>query len=104
MGFAKSALALLVIAAAAGCGSQIPTLREWADQSVGRPVAELVSLDKKPTSYAARVDWQGKTYTLPNGHWVYVHPDRHHCELHFEVDTAGIVVGYRAVGAGCQNQ
>jgi len=104
MGRLKSALGCLIIATATGCGSQIPTLKEWADQNVGRPVAELQAMDRSPRSYASRIGWLEQTYTLPNGHWVYVHPDRRHCELHFEVDPGGMIVSYRPVGEGCEHQ
>ena len=43
---------LLYSLSLAGCNSQIPTLREWADQCVGRPVAEQERLDAEPESYA----------------------------------------------------
>ncbi len=88
----------------AGCNSQIPTLREWADQCVGRPVAEQEGLDAEPESYASRIGWKTTTYDLPNGHWVYVSPDRDKCEVHFEVNKAGIVVGYQLAGEGCRYQ
>jgi hypothetical protein len=94
----------LVVAVITACGSQIPTLRDWANQSVGRPVSELEAIDSRPESYAARTGWHRETYSLPNGNWVYVHPDRPHCDLHFEVNPAGVVVGYRAVGEGCRHQ
>lgn len=86
------------------CGSQIPGLREWADQCIGRPVAEQERLDAEPQSYGSRVGWKTKTYDLPNGNWVYVSPDRKDCEVHFEVDKAGIMIGYQLVGKGCRYQ
>jgi hypothetical protein len=88
----------------AACGSQIPGLREWADQCIGRPVAEQEGLDAEPQSYASRIGWKTKTYALPNGNWVYVSPDRKDCEVHFEVDKAGIMTGYQLVGKGCRYQ
>jgi len=88
----------------AGCNSQIPGLREWADQGIGRPVAEQQRLDAEPESYASRAGWKTKTYALPNGNWVYVSPDRKDCEVHFEVDKAGIMIGYQLVGKGCRHQ
>lgn len=97
-------LPALVYSLMAGCNSQIPTLREWADQGIGRPVAEQERLDTEPQSYGSRVGWKSKTYDLPNGNWVYVSPDRKDCEVHFEVDKAGIIVGYQLVGKGCRYQ
>jgi len=95
------ALLLLLLA---GCNSQIPTPRDWADQCIGRPVAEQERLDAEPQSYGSRIGWKTKTYDLPNGNSVYVSPDRDQCEVHFEVDKAGIVVGYQLVGKGCRYQ
>ncbi len=97
-------LPALLYSLMAGCNSQIPTLREWADQGIGRPVAEQERLDTEPQSYGSRVGWKRKTYDLPNGNWVYVSPDRKDCEVHFEVDKAGIIVGYQLVGEGCRYQ
>lgn len=95
---------VLLLAALSACNSQIPTLREWADQCIGRPVAEQERLDTEPQSYASRIGWTRKTYDLPNGNWVYVSPDRKDCEVHFEVDKAGIMTGYQLVGKGCRYQ
>ena len=88
----------------AGCNSQIPTLREWSDQGIGQPVAVLQEIETQPESYASRIGWQTKRYDLPNGNWVHVAPDRKDCEVHFEVDKGGIVVGYQLVGKGCRYQ
>ena len=88
----------------AGCNSQIPTLREWADQGIGQPITNLEAIDAQPESYASRIGWQTKRYELPNGNWVYVHPDRKDCEVHYEVDKAGIAVAYQLVGKGCRYQ
>lgn len=84
-----------------GCTTSIPGLEEWADQNIGRPITELRELDKRPGSYASRVHWVEKTYSLNNGNRVYVHPDRVGCEIHFEVGMDGNVVSYTPVGEGC---
>lgn len=97
-------LPALLYSLMAGCNSQIPTLRAWADQCIGRPVAEQKRLDAEPESYASRIGWKTTTYDLPNGHWVYVSPDRDKCEVHFEVGKGGIIVGYQLVGNGCRYQ
>lgn len=94
----------LVFCLLSGCISQIPSLRKWADQCVGLPVAELQAMEAEPESYASRVGWKTKRYDLPNGNWVHVAPDRKDCEVHFEVDKAGIVVAYQLVGEGCRYQ
>lgn len=95
---------VLLCSLLAGCISQIPTLREWADQCIGLPVAELQAMEAEPESYASRVGWKTQRYDLPNGNWVHVAPDRKDCEVHFEVDKAGIVVAYQLVGEGCRHQ
>jgi hypothetical protein len=94
----------LLLSLLAGCNSQIPTLREWADQGIGQPVSQLQQIDARPESYASRIGWKTKTYALPNGNWVYVSPDRKDCEVHFEVDKAGLMIGYQLVGKGCRYQ
>ncbi|MEZ5563841.1 MAG: hypothetical protein R3F27_12890 [Gammaproteobacteria bacterium] len=97
-------LPILLCIFMAGCNSQIPTLREWADQCIGLPVTDLQKIEARPESYASRIGWQTKRYELPNGNWVHVAPDRKDCEVHFEIDKGGIVVGYQLVGRGCRHQ
>ncbi len=95
---------LLVAAGLGACSSQIPTLKDWADQAVGQNVSVLRNAAKPPESYSSRIGWQEKTYPLPNGHWVYVQPDRPNCEIHFEVNGEDIIVGYTPMGPGCTYQ
>lgn len=87
-----------------GCMSQIPSLRDWADETIGLPVTVLQEIEARPESQASREGWKSKRYDLPNGNWVYVTPDRNDCEVHFEVDKAGIMIGYQLVGEGCRYQ
>lgn len=84
--------------------SQIPTLDDYAGDLVGRDISVVQDLVRRPTSHATSIGWQERTYTLPNGHWVYVEPDRANCEIHYEVDGENIIVGYTPMGAGCQRQ
>ena len=84
--------------------SQVPTLKEYGDSALGLNISVVRDLGRRPTSYASRSGWQEKTYTLPNGHWVYVEPDRQNCEIHYEVDGNDIIVGYTPVGTGCRYQ
>lgn len=86
------------------CSSQIPTLKEWADSAIGSKVSELRALEAAPGSYAARTGWQQRSYHLGNGNWVYVHPDRPNCEIHFEVNSEDVIIGYTPVGTGCRYQ
>jgi hypothetical protein len=86
------------------CGSQIPTLEEYGKSALGLNIAVVRSLLERPNSYASRHGWQEKTYPLPNGHWVFVEPDRPHCEIHYEVNGEDIIVGFTPVGSGCKYQ
>ena len=98
-------LLLLPFSGLAACSaSQIPPLKEYADSVVGRDISVVRELVRRPGSHASTVGWQEKTYTLPNGHWVYVEPDRANCEIHYEVNGEDIIVGYTPMGTGCQNQ
>jgi len=95
----------LLAAGLAGCSlSQIPTLKEYGDAAIGRNISVIRGLVEGPNSYGTRVGWQEKTYPLANGNWVYVDPDRPNCEIHYEVNSADIIVGYTPVGTGCRYQ
>jgi hypothetical protein len=98
-------ITILLLAGAQGaCGAQIPALKEDAGSAVGLDVAAVRAVVRHPNSYATRIGWQEQTYTLPNGHWVYVEPDRPHCEIHYEVNGEDIIVAYTPVGRGCRHQ
>ena len=98
-------LLLLSFAGLVSCSaSQIPTLKEYADSLVGRDISVVRDLVQRQGSFASTVGWQEKTYTLPNGHWVYVEPDRANCEIHYEVNGEDIIVGYTPMGTGCRHQ
>lgn len=94
----------LVTGLAACSASQIPSLEHYASSVVGRNISVVRDLVRRPTSYASTVGWQERTYTLANGHWVYVEPDRQNCEIHYEVDGSDIIVGYTPMGTGCLHQ
>ncbi len=100
----RCACLLFLLAGVAACGSQIPTIKEWSDPLIGRNVSLLREAAKPSSSYSSRIGWQEKTYPLPNGHWVYVQPDRPNCEIHFEVNGENIIVGYTPIGSGCVYQ
>lgn len=89
---------------AAACSSQIPTIKEWSEPLLGRKVSELRALEAPPGSFASRTGWQEKRYHLGNGNWVYVHPDRPNCEIHFEINSEDVIVGYTPIGSGCRYQ
>lgn len=97
-------LLLLTVGMGACSFSQIPTLKEYGEAAIGLNVAVIRTLIEHPNSYASRIGWQEKTYTLANGHWVYVEPDRPNCEIHYEVNGEDVIVGYTPVGTGCKYQ
>ncbi len=100
----RQVLLPLVAGLAACSASQIPPLEDYAGSMVGRDISVVRDLVRRPGSHANTVGWQEKTYTLPNGHWVYVEPDRANCEIHYEVNGEDIIVGYTPVGTGCRHQ
>ena len=93
-------LALSMVA----CSSQIPTLKDWADDLVGKNIADLRALAAPSGSYSSRTGWQHKRYHLGNGNWVHVQPDRPNCEIHFEINSEDLIVGYTPIGTGCRYQ
>ncbi len=96
---------LLLTVGLGGCSlSQIPTLKDYGDAAIGLNISVVRDLVEGPNSYGTRVGWQEKTYPLPNGHWVYVEPDRPNCEIHYEVNGEDIIVGYTPVGSACTYQ
>jgi hypothetical protein len=96
---------LLLTAGIGACSySQIPTLDEYGKACIGLNISVIRELTVGPNSYATRVGWEEKTYALANGHLVYVQPDRPNCEIHFEVNSEDIVVGYTPMGTGCKDQ
>lgn len=94
----------LVVGLTACSASQVPTLEEYGGSAVGQDISVVRDVVERPGSRAQAMGWQERTYTLANGHWVYVEPDRANCEIHYEVDGEDIIVGYQAVGTGCQDQ
>lgn len=84
-----------------GCASQVKIsalVHEW----VARPLSELKQSMKEPDSYASKIKWKEATYPLANGNYVFVEPVGKDCNVHWEVHPNGMIVGYRAVGSGCE--
>ena len=96
----KKLLFILAIACAS-CASQPQSVSSLAEGSVGRPFAEYKAELSKPTSYANRSGWKESRYDLPNGNWVYAAPMNGFCEIHWEINKAGTIVGYTLDGQGC---
>lgn len=95
----KIGIALTMVSV--GCVSQIPSFKEYVEPLVGQPVAKLIEVKQDKHSYASRTGWQEKTYKLDNGNSVYVSPEREGCIVHWEVNSSGIIVGYRTEGGRC---
>jgi len=83
-----------------GC-APIPSLRTTRKEGLGMPISAIRELNEREGSYASSIDWKEKTYQLDNGNWVYVEPEKPNCFIHWEVNPAGIVVGSRVEGSGC---
>ena len=81
-----------------GCLRQIPTIGEYTNYWVGKPVEEKKKQTLRSTTYASRIGWKEKTYKLDNGSWVYVEPDSKNCFIHWEVNPEGIIVSYKLEG------
>jgi len=81
-----------------GCLRTIPTIKEYTDYWIGRPISEMKQLVLMPQSYGSRIGWKEKTYQLENGNWVYVEPDSKNCLIHWEVNPQGFIVGYKLEG------
>lgn len=83
------------------CASQIVPVTEHANSWVGRSIDEYKSMRTRSKTYADQIGWQEKEYKLPNGNVVYVVPMRPDCFIHWEVNAARTIVGYKTEGAGC---
>lgn len=84
-----------------GCLSQIESLDESTQFWVGRPIRDLQDVLSRPESYPSRIGWRETTYSLPSGNWVYIEPVRPDCYVHWEVNSRGLIEGYRSEGNRC---
>lgn len=84
-----------------GCLSQIVSKTEYTKNMIGVPIEKLKEAIARPESYPSSIGWQEKTYTLDNGNWVYVEPVRPDCFIHWEVNSNGIIIGYKTEGKRC---
>ena len=95
-------LAIALLPYLTGCMSQILSDTEWAKGWIGEPANRIIRLVESPASYAERIGWKDRRYTLNNGNWVYVVPSRPDCLVHFEVNHEGVIEKYTLVGDGCE--
>ncbi len=85
------------------CASQ-KRVEDLGSYWIARPLSELKQEMKSPDSYASRTGWKETTYALGNGDSVYVQPVASDCEVHWEVNRNGIIIGYQAKGKGCKGE
>lgn len=89
---------LLSVPLVGGCFRLTGNIHEYTQYWIGRNIQDKRELVIDSHSYASRIKWQEKTYTLDNGNWVYVQPDSPGCFVHWEVSQQGIIVGCRLEG------
>lgn len=96
--FWSCTLAIMLAISLVGCVSQIPRVKDWADQGIGLPIRNLFGRIQDPGSYVARTHSKIGKYKLDNGHFVYTEPVWTDCVVHWEVNADEIIVGYRMDG------
>ncbi len=84
-----------------GCASKI-YIEKHTNEWISRPIAELKAAMSKPDSYASKTGWRETIYPQANGYYVYVEPLSEDCSIHWDVNPQDNIVGYRAVGSGCE--
>lgn len=92
---------VLVVFLTHGCLSQIGSMDEYTKNWVGRSIEEYHRMGQRSETYAKHIKWKEKTYFLSNGNQVYIEPIRKECFIHWEVNSEGIIVGYRTDGVRC---
>jgi hypothetical protein len=100
LNFNVKVLIFLFFAISFGC-TQIPKLDNWAMGWIGRPFEELLAVVSRPTSYASRIGWTKKEYTLSNGNLGFDEPIRKGCIVQWEINSENIIVSYRKKGERC---
>ena len=81
--------------------SQIPPVKKFAETMIGASVEDLVEMNTVPQSYASKIGWVEKKYSLESGNWVYITPIRDGCLVHWEIDLFGVIVDYKTEGERC---
>jgi hypothetical protein len=96
----KVCMSAFVSAIIAGCPS-VPSVKDWADKAIGSPINNLFEAARRPGSYIFRNDKQIQKYQLENKNFIYIEPVGDNCNVHWEVNSSGIIVGYRLEGSRC---
>jgi hypothetical protein len=100
---AKNCVFLVLLVLFCGCGARL-NIDEHANQWISRPLSELQQEMSRPESYASKIQWQEKTYPLANGYYMFVEPLSQDCSIHWDINPRDRIVGYRAVGSGCERK
>ncbi|MFY9329565.1 MAG: hypothetical protein WAO76_16345 [Georgfuchsia sp.] len=93
--------ALIAFVSLAGCVSQIPAVRDWADKVVGGEVDELIENSRRPQSYISYSGSRITEYKNDNGVTVVRYPVREGCSVLWELDLTRRIVGYQTEGNRC---
>jgi hypothetical protein len=83
------------------CISQIPSVKSWADPVIGTPISKVIETVQRPGGYVSESGKLIRKYQLRNGNFAYINPIRDDCDVHWEVNSSGIIIGYRMEGARC---
>jgi hypothetical protein len=94
---------LVLVVLLCGCGARL-YVEEHGNQWISRPLSELQQEMSSPESYASKIQWQEKTYPLANGYYMFVEPLSPDCFMHWDINPRDKIVGYRAVGSGCEQK
>ena len=77
-------------------------MNDYARTWIGASIDQLQALgSRRDGNYVDKIKWQEKTYALPNGNTAYIVPERADCSIHWEVNKARTIVGYKTEGARC---
>jgi len=87
------------------CGCATPLyVEDYTNQWISRPLSELRQAMNRPDSYASKIGWKETTYSLANGYYVLVEPLSEQCSVHWNINPRDKIVGYQAVGSGCEQR
>ena len=85
------------------CGCATPLyVEDYTNQWISRPLSELQQAMNRPDSYASKIGWKETTYPMAIGYYVFVEPLSEKCSVHWNINPRDKIVGYQAVGSGCE--
>lgn len=86
-----------IIISLLGCSISMMPIKDYADIAVGDSIYKLMSI---PRVYGDPKTW--RKYVNSNGNCVFAEPVWRNCEIHWEVDNHGTIIGYKLVGSECK--